>query len=64
MSVYTNDVLHEQKNGVGFITLNRPKALNALSREMVRELTHALLMWQDDPQVKAVVIRCMWAWPM
>ncbi len=57
MSVYTNDVLHEQKNGVGFITLNRPKALNALSLEMVRELTHALLMWHDDPQVKAVVIR-------
>jgi enoyl-CoA hydratase/carnithine racemase len=57
MSVYTSDVLHEQKNGVGFITLNRPKALNALSLEMVRELTHALLMWQDDPQVKAVVIR-------
>jgi enoyl-CoA hydratase/carnithine racemase len=57
MSVYTNDVLHEQKNGVGFITLNRPKALNALSLEMVREITHALLMWQDDPQVKAVVIR-------
>ncbi len=57
MSVYTNDVLHEQKNGVGFITLNRPKALNALSLEMVRELTHALLMWQDDPQVKAVAIR-------
>ena len=57
MSVYTNDVMHEQKNGLGFITLNRPKALNALSLEMVRELTHALLMWQDDPQVKAVVIR-------
>lgn len=57
MSVYTSDVLHEQKNGLGFITLNRPKALNALSLEMVRELTHALLMWQDDPQVKAVVIR-------
>ena len=57
MSVYTNDVLHEQKNGVGFITLNRPKALNALSLEMVREITHALLIWQDDPQVKAVVIR-------
>lgn len=57
MSVYTSDVLHEQKNGVGFITLNRPKALNALSLEMVRELTHALLLWQDDRQVKAVVIR-------
>ena len=57
MSVYTNDVLLEQKNGLGFITLNRPKALNALSLEMVREITHALLIWQADSQVKAVVIR-------
>ena len=57
MAFYTTDVLHELKNGVGFITLNRPKALNALSLEMVREITHALLQWQVDPQVKAVAIR-------
>ena len=57
MAFYTTDVLHELKNGVGFITLNRPKALNALSLEMVREITHALLQWQVDPQVKAGAIR-------
>ena len=57
MSVYTNDVLHEKVNGLGLITLHRPKALNALSLDMVRELTHALLLWQHDPEVKAVLIR-------
>jgi enoyl-CoA hydratase/carnithine racemase len=42
---------------VGFITLNRPKALNALNLEMVRALTARLLQWQADPQVRAVAIR-------
>ena len=44
-------------NGVGNILLDRPKALNSLSLEMVRALTTALLAWRDDPAVDAVVIR-------
>jgi enoyl-CoA hydratase len=42
---------------LGFITLNRPKALNALSLSMVREMNHVLQQWQDDAQVRAVVVR-------
>jgi enoyl-CoA hydratase/carnithine racemase len=42
---------------VGLITLNRPKALNALSLGMVRDLTAALLAWRDDPAVLAVAVR-------
>jgi enoyl-CoA hydratase len=42
---------------LGLITLNRPKALNALSLAMVRELNHVLQQWQDDAQVRAVVVR-------
>ncbi len=42
---------------VGFITLNRPKALNALSLGMVRGLTQALLAWEHDPAIQAVAIR-------
>jgi enoyl-CoA hydratase/carnithine racemase len=45
------------KNSIGFITLDRPKALNSLSLDMVRALTHALLVWRDAPDVNAVVIR-------
>ena len=56
-TVFTNDVQAQCVNHVGLITLNRPKALNALSLAMVRELTHVLLAWQNDPQVYAVVIR-------
>jgi enoyl-CoA hydratase len=52
-----SDVLFEINKGLGCITLNRPKALNALSLGMVRDLTQALLAWRDDPSIKAVAIR-------
>ncbi|MDO8385319.1 MAG: enoyl-CoA hydratase/isomerase family protein [Polaromonas sp.] len=51
------DVLTEVRGQIGFITLNRPKALNALSLGMVRELAAALTAWRDDPAVLAVAIR-------
>nr|WP_315226229.1 enoyl-CoA hydratase/isomerase family protein [uncultured Limnohabitans sp.] len=57
MNRYTEDVQHSCVGHVGLITLNRPKALNALSLDMVRELTHVLQMWQSDPDVWAVAIR-------
>ncbi len=61
MTIYqsrtTGDVLTEVRGQVGFITLNRPKALNALSLPMVRELAAALTAWRDDPAVLAVAIR-------
>jgi enoyl-CoA hydratase len=50
-------VLHEVSGRVGCITLNRPKALNALSLNMVRELTKALLSFQNNPQVLAVLVK-------
>jgi enoyl-CoA hydratase/carnithine racemase len=52
-----SDVLVSVEGRIGCITLNRPKALNALSLEMVRSLTQALLAWQTDPQVLAVAVR-------
>lgn len=53
----SGEVLTEVRGQVGFITLNRPKALNALSLPMVRELNAALAAWQDDPAIFAVAIR-------
>jgi enoyl-CoA hydratase len=57
MSFSTPDVLHARAGALGLITLNRPKALNALSLDMVRALTAILLQWQNDPSVLAVAIR-------
>ncbi len=53
----SEEVLSEVRGQVGFITLNRPKALNALSLGMVRALTACLKRWIDDPAVKAVALR-------
>ena len=53
----TPDVLAEVRGGVGFLTLNRPRALNALSLAMVRSLYEILVAWQGDPSVQAVAIR-------
>ena len=51
------DILTEVRGRVGFITLNRPKALNALSLAMVRDLLAVLTAWRDDAAVVAVAIR-------
>lgn len=52
-----SDVTAQIEGRIGCITLNRPKALNALSLDMIRQITGALLSWLDDPQVLAVVVR-------
>ena len=51
------DVVTERHGSAGLITLNRPKALNALSLPMVRELLRILRAWQADPDVRLVAIR-------
>ncbi len=52
-----SDVIAQTEGRIGCITLNRPKALNALSLAMVRTLTQTLLAWQNDPQVLAIAVR-------
>ena len=47
----------EIKNGIGFITLNRPSALNTLNISMVRAMYGALIEWSNNNLVKAVVVR-------
>jgi enoyl-CoA hydratase len=52
----TDDVLLKVEGHAGFISLNRPSALHALTLPMVHAMTAALLQWRDDPAVKCVVI--------
>jgi enoyl-CoA hydratase/carnithine racemase len=52
-------VVAEVRGRVGCITLNRPRALNALSLGMIRDITAALIAWRDDTHVLAVVVRGM-----
>ncbi|MFN3232125.1 MAG: enoyl-CoA hydratase/isomerase family protein [Alphaproteobacteria bacterium] len=51
------EVLFEKRGGVGLITLNRPKALNALNQPMVLDIHPKMIEWADDDEVQAVVIQ-------
>jgi enoyl-CoA hydratase/carnithine racemase len=44
------------QNHVAFLTLDRPQALNSLSLPMIRAMTQALLEWQHDAAIRAVLI--------
>jgi enoyl-CoA hydratase len=44
------------EEGIGIITLNRPKQLNALNSVMMVELLEALTALENDPAVKAIVL--------
>ncbi len=49
-------VLVEVADAVATITLNRPEARNALSRELLRDLPRAIGLADEDPQVAAIVL--------
>lgn len=50
------NVIIRRQQRAGRITLNRPSALNALSPDMLLAIRDALLDWQHDPAVHAVVV--------
>ncbi len=51
------EVVCEKRGEAGLITLNRPRALNALTLTMVREMRRALDAWAQDPAVTRVVVQ-------
>jgi enoyl-CoA hydratase len=50
------NVLYEKRDGIAFITFNRPKVLNALNRRTVEELREALLDARSDDTVRALIL--------
>jgi enoyl-CoA hydratase len=52
----SEDVLIRREGAAGRITLNRPRALNALTYPMVLAIREALVEWRGDPAVKAIVL--------
>jgi enoyl-CoA hydratase len=50
------EIICERRGAAGVVVLNRPKALNALSFGMVRELARALDAWEHDPQISRIVV--------
>src|SRR5215203_1474336 len=51
-----SEILFERRGAAGIVTLNRPKALNAVTHDMVRALARQLADWANDPAVTRVVV--------
>lgn len=50
------NILVRQEQGVGIVQFNRPKALNALNREMMAEVMHALEQFDADPGIGCLLV--------
>ncbi len=50
------NLLYEKKDGISYITFNRPKVLNALNRKTVEELHHVLVDARDDASVRVLIL--------
>ncbi|HEX4861685.1 MAG TPA: enoyl-CoA hydratase [Rhizomicrobium sp.] len=50
------NILTKIEDGVGLITLNRPKALNALNSELLHEVIEVLEGWDRGSEVRCIVI--------
>ncbi len=50
------NLLYEKKDGIAWITINRPKVLNALNRKTVEEFRDALLDARDDSAVRVLIL--------
>lgn len=53
----TDEVLFEQRGALGLITLNRPKALNALTHGMALAMDAQLRAWEKDDSIVVVAVR-------
>lgn len=51
------EVICERRGGAGMVLLNRPKALNALTLGMVRDLTRTLDAWETDTGITRVIVK-------
>jgi enoyl-CoA hydratase len=51
------EILFERKGCAGFVTLNRPQALNAATDNMVRQLAKQLDLWENDSAIDRVVVK-------
>src|SRR5260370_4156559 len=50
------NILYEKKDGIAYITFNRPKVLNALNNKTIDELRQALVDARDDGSVRVLIL--------
>ena len=52
----TDEIISRVTGNLGHITLNRPKALNALTKDMCEAITDCMVKWEQDDAIGAVLI--------
>ena len=52
----TDELLIEQQGKIVIITLNRPERLNAISRDMLNELSNKMVEANNDPDIRCIVL--------
>ena len=50
-------IIYEKKNDIGYVTLNRPQALNVYNIQMRDELYQILAAVKDDPDVRVAIFK-------
>src|SRR5260370_38825805 len=56
ISTSFENITYEVKGSIGYITLNRPKVMNALNRKTVEELNTAFRAAKEDVAVKGIIL--------
>src|SRR5580698_123798 len=56
MRMAYENLLYEKRDGIGFITFNRPKVLNALNRKTMEELRDVLAAAREDDEVRVLIL--------
>ena len=52
------NILLEKKNKIAYVTVNRPKVLNALNMATMEELRAAFHDIKNDSSIRVVIFRC------
>ena len=52
----TDELIVRREGTAGFLSLNRPKAIHALTAAMDEAMQEALLVWRDTPDVHVVIL--------
>ena len=50
-------IILEQKDGIGYLTLNRPEVFNAISQELIDEVKYALETVNNDEEIRVLIIK-------
>jgi enoyl-CoA hydratase len=50
------NLIYEKRDGIAYITFNRPKVLNALNRKTIEELREVLLDAREDASVRVLIL--------